>query len=254
MSPVDLRFVLIKPVKAGNVGSAVRAVANAGVGRVVVVDEGGLGGREGILSDMRAREMAAGTLQSFLDLHVTSDIPSAVEGCTLSVAFTARPRIRREPRMALLPDAVPEIVAALGRGPVALLFGPEDRGLNNEEIACCGLLVKIPASEEHPVFNLASSVLLAAYEIARVVRPAEAIGDVEPLATLEEIALLSDRFREVFTRVKFLRSRTHQGVVTLQGMLARMQLQSREYRFLMGALHLLGRSLDGEEPEDEDGD
>lgn len=240
---IDLRFVLVKPVKAGNVGSAVRAVANMGIGRVVVVDEGGLGGREGILADMRAREMAAGALEPFLALDVTSGIPAAVEGCSLSIGFTARPRIRREPRMVDLPDAVPEIVEALARGPVALLFGPEDRGLNNQELAGCGLLVRIPASEAHPVLNLASSVLVTAYEIARALRPAAAPADVEPLATIEEIGLLSDRFKDVFTHVSFLRSRTHQGIVTLQGMLTRMKLQKREYRFLMGAMHLLDRSL-----------
>lgn len=250
-SPIDLRFVLVKPVKAGNVGSAVRAVANVGIGRVVVVDEGGLGGREGILEDMRAREMAAGALEPFLAVDVTSSIPAAVEGCSLSIGFTMRPRVRREPRMVDLPQAIPEILAALARGPVALLYGPEDRGLNNEEIGGCGLLVRIPASERFPVYNLASSVLLSAWEISRALKPVVPDPGAEPLATLHEIELLSGRFREVFTRVRFLRSRAYQGIVTLQGMLTRIQLQRREYKFLMGALQLLAKHLEDDgEPDD----
>jgi tRNA/rRNA methyltransferase len=49
-------------------------------------------------------------------------------------------------------------------GPVALVFGREDKGLLNEEIAQCTHLIRIPVDEGYTSINLSQAVLITCYE------------------------------------------------------------------------------------------
>src|SRR5690606_30651932 len=51
---------------------------------------------------------------------------------------------------------------------LALVFGPEDRGLSSEETNFCRRLVRIPSTAQYPSFNLAQAVLLVLYELSRL--------------------------------------------------------------------------------------
>jgi TrmH family RNA methyltransferase len=54
-----------------------------------------------------------------------------------------------------------------GENKVAILFGREDKGLLNEEVAGCGLLLNIPTSKEQRSLNLSQAVLIVAYELLK---------------------------------------------------------------------------------------
>jgi TrmH family RNA methyltransferase len=66
-----------------------------------------------------------------------------------------------------VPACLNRIIAAAKKNNIAILFGREDRGLLNKEIAQCGFLMTIPADPLSPSLNLAQSVLLVAYELSR---------------------------------------------------------------------------------------
>ena len=50
-------------------------------------------------------------------------------------------------------------------GKVGLVFGREDYGLFNEEIASCDIMLKIPTSEKYPSMNLSHSVAVVLYTL-----------------------------------------------------------------------------------------
>lgn len=254
----NVRIVLVRPREPGNVGSAARVAANFGCGEVVLVQPtprrryrpGGWSpgepdpaiGPEPMTRHTMARAFAAGGGEMLARARIVSDLGEAIDDCVAAIGYTARARVRKEPFPRTPRECAPEMLAKAAAGPIALVFGPEDRGLTNRDLDRCTMLVHIPAHAAYPVLNLAASVAVAVYELASA-RPTEA-----PAAQLASLAD-HERFYEVFhallTRVRFLRGREVQGMVTLRGILGRAALQRREINFLMGALGRIGQVLDG---------
>lgn len=50
-------------------------------------------------------------------------------------------------------------------GKIGLMFGREDYGLYNDEIAACDIMIKIPASKSYPSLNLSHAVSLVLYSL-----------------------------------------------------------------------------------------
>ncbi len=151
--------VLVRPLQSGNVGSAARAMKNMGLRRLVVV-------APPAFDIDRARWMAPGAEEVLDRARYVRDVAAAVEDCRFVVATTARRR--HSPWPALEPEALAARCFA-DEGPVAILFGPEDHGLANDEIAHAHALVHIP-TDAHASINVAQAVLLvgqAVYAEAR---------------------------------------------------------------------------------------
>ena len=146
--------VLVRPLQSGNVGAAARAMKNMGLRRLVVVAPPAL--------DLdKARWMAPGAEEVLDHARYVPDVASAVEEARFVVATTARRR--HSPWPALEPDALAARCFD-GAGPVAILFGPEDHGLANDEIAHAHALVHIP-TDAHASINVGQAVLLIAQAI-----------------------------------------------------------------------------------------
>ena len=157
MNPLDnIRVVLVGTLYTGNVGSSCRAMANMGI---------------------RHLRLAAPNLQNSWEegermaVHATDvmnareEFPSleeAVADCVAVVGTTAREGLYRQhsktPR-----DAAPEILSLAETGPVAVVFGREDKGLLNEEVAQCTHLIRIPVDEGYTSLNLSQAVMVTAY-------------------------------------------------------------------------------------------
>ena len=60
-----------------------------------------------------------------------------------------------------------KIVHECQQAKVALVFGREDSGLNNEELQLCNYHVQIPANEGYSSLNLAAAVMVLCYEIRK---------------------------------------------------------------------------------------
>jgi tRNA/rRNA methyltransferase len=77
---------------------------------------------------------------------------------------TVRPGLYRQhvktPR-----EWAPHILASASVSKAALVFGRENWGLTNEELAICTNLIQIPTSPDYPSLNLAQAVLICCYEL-----------------------------------------------------------------------------------------
>jgi tRNA/rRNA methyltransferase len=126
----DIAVILFRPKFSENVGSVARACANMGCSRIILVDPWQW--------DLeRALPLATHHARHLLDgLTIVPTLREALMPFSFSYATTARLGGWR--KAILTPrEAAPRIVEERRHGGVALVFGPEDRGLTNEEIEIC---------------------------------------------------------------------------------------------------------------------
>lgn len=93
-----------------------------------------------------------------------NSLPDALGDCVRAIGFTARAQ-RTVTGIQALPAIAPAILDHAARGRVALVFGPESRGLSRAELGCCQDVVRIPASPRQPSLNLAQAVIVVGYEL-----------------------------------------------------------------------------------------
>src|SRR5688572_28849037 len=136
----NLRIVLVGTQHPGNIGSAARAMKTMGLSALHLV-------APERFPDPEANTLAAGADDLLAGAAVHADLDAALAGCTYVLGTSARRR--HVPMPELSPqEAARQLVEAAGRGPVALLFGRERTGLENEELQRCHASVGIPTNPD----------------------------------------------------------------------------------------------------------
>ncbi|MCE8005735.1 RNA methyltransferase [Aestuariivita sp.] len=154
-------FVLVRPQMGENIGAAARAMWNFGLDRMRLVDP-----RDG-WPNQKAVVMASGAGRLLDEAEIYDTTAEAVAQCTYVFATTARQRDLTKPVFS--PERAMEVtVGKLAQGQkVAVLFGPERAGLENDDIARANAIISVPVNPEFPSLNLAQCVLLTGYEWRR---------------------------------------------------------------------------------------
>jgi len=155
----NITFVLVEPKEPGNIGASARAIKNMGFRNLCLVNP------PSRLTD-EARWLACNALDVLDTAQYYPDVKRAIRG---SVAVVGTSRRTGKHRGVILPveQGAKSILERAQAGNVAILFGREDRGLLNEEVDECGMLLTIPTSREHRSLNLAQAVLIVAYELLK---------------------------------------------------------------------------------------
>src|SRR3989475_8012428 len=150
--------VLHEPQDLVNIAHVVRALKNFGFRDLRLVNP-----RE--YDAYRVEGIAHQTQDLLARVQRFETLEAALADCIHVVGFTARGRSAKRnlqrPRA-----AAAEILERAARGPAALVFGREDKGLTNEALDRCHRVVTIPASPAYPSLNLAHAVVLMLYELA----------------------------------------------------------------------------------------
>ncbi len=159
MSALDrIRIVLVSTSHPGNIGAAARAMKNMGLSELVLVSP-----------EEFPSGVAVGRAASALDIleraRVVNSLTDAIADCTLVIGASARRRSIPWPMLS--PDQLGEkaIEESDAGGSIALVFGREDSGLNNEELQLCNFHVQIPANPGYSSLNLAAAVMVICYEV-----------------------------------------------------------------------------------------
>jgi tRNA/rRNA methyltransferase len=155
----QVRIVLVEPAGARNVGSIARVMANMGLSKLVIVaPQCDWAGEE-------AQHMAVHGRAVLDQAQIFPDLPAALIGCQRIVATTHReadlPRVPETPRQALA--WLEEITADR-----AIVFGREDCGLTNQELAFAHRYLRIPVAPTYTSLNLAQAVGICAYELQQL--------------------------------------------------------------------------------------
>jgi TrmH family RNA methyltransferase len=226
------RFVIVlnEPQDIVNIAGTVRAMMNMGLARLRLV-------RPALYDAYRVAGIAHGSEWLLDRIEFPATLEDAVADASRIVGTTARRRtasyVWQHPR-----EAAPELLglAAESEGPVAILFGREDKGLENEQLDLCDRLLVVPTSTDHPSLNLAQAVLLIAYELwlARsdagpLPRPKRKSGPATP-AEMEH--MFADAETALDT-IEFFKSRNAPTVMrSLRAILRRAEPTAREVRLL----------------------
>jgi len=224
-----LNFVLVDTLEPGNIGASARALKNLGFSHLHLVRPRKYPAKE-------AGWFAHGAEDVLEQAQVHEDLSSALEGCSGIVGTTRRTGEKRG-RILTVREAARQIRQFASRNKVALIFGREDRGLNNEEVARCSLMLNIPADPKNPSFNLAQAVLIVAHEISSAGREAEV---PRRIVTEEEFDLLFNRLKQLMKEAgyqpKGIRDNEAGVLQDLRRILARTNLSPREARMVHGII------------------
>ncbi|HID73585.1 MAG TPA: RNA methyltransferase [Thermoplasmata archaeon] len=213
--------VLVRPQHPANVGSVARVMANFGVTDLHIVGDLPLDDTAYRLA-MHGRHVLDRARWHEAVADVSVNIRVATTG-----RFSTNPK--RERRLALSPE---EVASRLSEhaGTVALIFGPEDHGLSNEEIRDCDLVSSIPADPAYPILNLSHAVAIYLYEISRHRWP---LPDREA-ASAAERDLLFGRIDGLLTTLDYDKARRERVRTYLRRILGRAGVTKWEYHALMG--------------------
>lgn len=152
-----LAVILVGAQGDANIGASARAMKNFGFTDLRLV-----GCTDHLTSP--AYTWSAGAKDVLTEAKTYDSLDCALKDISFSVAFTRRIGKARK-RFLTLPKAKPWLIERLNLGSMAFVFGREDCGLSDEEVASCDAIVSIPTSDISPSVNLAQSVLLACYEM-----------------------------------------------------------------------------------------
>jgi tRNA/rRNA methyltransferase len=233
-------FVLVRPQMGENIGAAARAMWNFGLDRMRIVAP-----RDGWPSE-KAVAMASGAGRLLDEAQLFDDLAGAVGDCSYVYATTARPRELTKP--VLSPErAMAEAAGRIAAGEkVAVLFGPERAGLENDDVARANAIISVPVNPGFASLNLGQCVLLTAYEWMR------AAGDVEHerdapggdgWASAMDIEKLAEHYETQLEETGFFfpEHKVASMKVNLRNLWSRMRLTRADVRMLHGVMRQMAR-------------
>lgn len=223
----NIRIVLVSTIYGGNAGSVCRAMANCGLSDLALVAP-----RELNMDDARKRACSACAILE--NRRVFPTLAAAVADCGLVVGATARLGLYRShsqtPR-----DLAPKILETAQAHKVALVFGPEDNGLSNKDLALCTQLVQIPTAPESTSLNLAQAVMICCYEVY------VATGQFEPSMEKSGEARSANRekmfemWRDLLLKIGFMEEdKADHMMLGLRRVLSRGSLSEDDVRIMLG--------------------
>ena len=244
--------VLVNPQLGENIGTAARAMANFGLHELRLVAP-----RDGWPND-KALTSSSGAAWIIDGATVFNTLAGAISDANYVYATTARPR-------GMIKDVItPEQAGRdmrdrVGRGEkLAVLFGRERWGLDNDEVSLADVIVTAPVNPAFASINIAQAVLLMGYEWykdqaqslgqetperAALDGPGLQTPDTRP-ATKEELHGFFDHLERELDEAGFFKTAEKKpGMVrNIRNLFARAELAEQEVRSLRGMVASLTRA------------
>jgi tRNA (cytidine32/uridine32-2'-O)-methyltransferase len=152
-----IRIVMVNTTLPANIGAAARAMKTMGLSHLTLVNPK-------TFPSPDATALAAGAANILDHVTLVQTLEEAIADCTLVFGTSARSRTIPWPLLdvrAATHLAIDETM----NGEIAIVFGREDRGLTNEELAQAQFHLTIPVNEEYGVLNVAAAIQVVCYEL-----------------------------------------------------------------------------------------
>jgi tRNA/rRNA methyltransferase len=235
-----LRWVLVETSHPGNVGSAARALKTMGFKNLHLINPK----MKGIAKEAEATALASGAVDILEASQESGSLSKAVEECPLVLGFTSRDREFGPPAVDWI-SARGMIQEALdAKQQVALLYGPERTGLDNEHLALCTHRVWLDANPAYPSLNLAQAIMVCAYTLRESLQSSlegsnsKFMPNREVLADFADpaaIAAMLEHWREGLEAIGYLDPNNPKKLMPrLQALFARSRLHKEEIDLLRG--------------------
>ena len=221
-----IAIILAEPQIPENIGSVARAMNNMGMTHLVLVNP-----KNCDLS--RILKTATGTsIDVVEEMEVYDDLLSALGPFQYLVGTTARVGARRpaitDPRL-----LAQELVSISQNNRVGILFGPEDRGLSNDQLRYCHEIATIP-TDRFSSLNLAHAVMILCYEIFLASKePSPVI--LPRLANSFELEGMYSHLKDIFLKIGFINPQNPEHwMLNIRRFLSRLPLRAREVKIIRG--------------------
>ncbi|WP_227096078.1 tRNA/rRNA methyltransferase [Aeromonas veronii] len=157
---MKLYFVLVAPARPANVGAAARAMKTMGFDAMRLV-------ASRVHEEEEASWVAHGAQEILTQAEAFETLPEALADMDLVIATTARERGRYQHY--LTPGEIREQIRSKpSLDKVAIVFGCEESGLSNEQLAEVDLISYLPLKVSYPSLNLGQAIMLYAYEMSQL--------------------------------------------------------------------------------------
>jgi tRNA/rRNA methyltransferase len=241
-------IILARPQMGENIGACARAMKNCGVYDLRLIAP-----RDGWPNPL-ARPMATVATDILDSATVYDRLADALDDVGLLLATTARLRDMEKPvmnpRQALAYALELPAVNLAGRHRIALLFGAERSGLDNDEIALADIIVQADLNPESRSLNIAQAVFMMCWEwrmaalsgSQNAVRPENMA--VSPPADIKSRDYFFERMETVLDAEGFFSSKDIAPTVkrNLRNFFTRGQPTEQELRTLHGILSLFDKN------------
>ncbi|MGH9491766.1 MAG: RNA methyltransferase [Terriglobales bacterium] len=227
-----VRIVLAATRNPLNIGAAARAMANFGLGDLVLVAPYSEAWR-------RARSARAGAAV-LANARVVATLAEAVADCEYVVGTAGL--AGRQPEIPVADWT--ELAGRLPPGPCALVFGNEKTGLSVAEISCCHVLARIATAPSAPSMNLGQAVAVSAYELHRNPPAGQPPDTGPPIANCGQRELLVRQWMPLLEHIGVFRAEHRSGQTRrLRRMLLAWRLNPADIRLCLGVARELRRVL-----------
>ena len=250
-------IVLVEPQLGENIGAAARAMANFGLSRLRIVKP-----RQAWPND-RARMMATGAVRILDAAELYNTLEAAIADSTFVLATTARAHDQAKLVVGAA-QAAAEMAPRIAAGEtVAVLFGRERNGLENDEVALADRIVTLPVNPGFASLNLAQAVVIVAYEWFKLASGAAlpfAMPQKSAAAPKQQLLAFFASLERELEKVEFFRppDKRETMQINLRNIFTRMQPTQQDIQTLHGVIMAIaegrkgparGGVLDGEEAE-----
>lgn len=223
-----IKVVLMRPETPGNVGAVARAMLNFGFEDLVLVDPCEL--------DKEANKRAKHADYVLNRAEVWDEM--RWDGFDLTVATSSKIggdyNVRRN---AITPECLAEKMKDV-EGTMGLIFGPESKGLLNEEVDRCDILCHIPANHDYPVFNLSHAAAIILYELSK-----DKVEEDTYIIAGEERRVLLEQLQELVEKAGVEDYRQGSVYLSLKNVFGRSLISKREANTLIGFFRRVKRML-----------
>ena len=226
IDPNHIAIVLIETQIPENIGSVARAMNNMGFTRLLLVHP--------MNCDLkRALKMATGSSIDLIEkMEVYQNLIEAIGPFQYVVGTTARLGANRpamtDPRRLAL-----DLIGLSRNNNIAILFGPEDRGLSNDQLRYCHTIATIP-TERFSSLNLAQAVMIICYELFLAGRE-KPLKSPPRLANKFELEGMYEHLKDVLLKIGFINPQNPEHwMLNIRRFLSRRPLRAREVRVIRG--------------------
>lgn len=218
-----------------NIGAVARAMSNFGLNELRIVAP-----RDG-WPNPKSVEMAAGAEYIINDTKIYETFAESMADINIAYATTARPRDMNK-RVVEPAQAMAEI-SARSTDKIALVFGPERAGIENEEITLCDSIITIPTDTKNKSLNLAQSSVIIGYEWLKANLSNKENSEItnKSPAPKSDIFGLFEQLESYLDKAEYFRVEQKKPVMwqNLKNMLLRGQWSEQEIRTFRGMLRSL---------------
>jgi len=245
----NIRIVLVETSHPGNIGAVARAMKNMQLESLYLVNPQQP-------PDDHSVARSSGASDVLNNAVICDSLGEAIADCRLIVATSARLRSIPWPT-AEVTEAATRLVEGCHASPVALVFGREDRGLNNDELDHCNLMTRLPTNPDFSSLNIAAAVQVFSYEVRKSYlalkeryaladstkdEKPEIVADADKPASSKNLMNLFGHFEETLVQVQFMPAhRTRTLMRKLNRFFYKSQVTEEEVNIFRGILTELQR-------------